>query len=241
MPGLARGHLGKGNLGAALVGRLRAFRALGSAERTGDGVTGMTVDGRRTINARGQGARLRTELLDAAARLLDAGGRGAELTLRGVAREAGVAAPSIYDHFPHLDDLLLALADQYLADLSDVLARAARQARDRDPGTRLRAVARAYLRWGLDRPGAYGLVFEGRGPGAGDGPIRPQRRAEPLDKLIAAVAQLDPAPANPRLAAVVVWTGLHGTVSLRTAWSDVAWPSLNRHLDAVLAGVLPAS
>jgi AcrR family transcriptional regulator len=200
----------------------------------------MATDGRRTINARGQGGRLRAELLDAAGRLLEAGGWSAEITLRGVAREAGVAAPSIYDHFPHLDDLLLALVDQYLADLSEVLGRAVRRVRDHHPQTRLRAVARAYLRWGLDHPGPYSLVFEGHGLSSGDGSGGPYPPAEPLDTLIGVLVEQDPAPANPRLVAVAVWTGLHGMVSLRSARPDAAWPSLNRHLDAVLAGVLPA-
>jgi AcrR family transcriptional regulator len=201
----------------------------------------MTVDGRRRVNARGQGARLRTELLDAAARLFDDGGRQATVTLRGVAREAGVAAPSIYDHFPRLDDLLGVLAEGYLLELAEVLDRAACRGRDPDPDLRLRTVARAYLRWGLDRPGPYALVFEGRGRRPDPGPEQSDRWAvEPLNTLASVLSGRDPAPANPRLAALSVWTGLHGIVTLRAARPDVGWPALNRHLDAVLVGVLPA-
>lgn len=204
----------------------------------------MTADDRRRANPRGQGSRLRAELLDAAARLLDGGGRDVTITLRGVAREAGVAAPSIYDHFPRLDDLLLALAEEFLAELSQVLDQAARRVRAPDPEARLRAVARAYLRWGMGRPGPYALVFEGRGLPAVNGSSPGDRLPSvPLDVLTDVLAGVltdgDPASANPRLAALTVWTGLHGIVTLRAARPDVSWPAVNRHLDAVLGGVRP--
>src|SRR6185437_6193275 len=72
----------------------------------------------RRPNPRGQGGRLRDELLDAASGLLAVGGRDAELTLRSVARAAGVAAPSVYQHFADLDELMLALVRYHLADLA---------------------------------------------------------------------------------------------------------------------------
>jgi AcrR family transcriptional regulator len=197
--------------------------------------------GLRRPNVRGQGGRLRTELLDAAERLLTARGRGAEITLRAVAREAGVAAPSIYDHFPHLDDLLVELAQRYVGELAGVVDLAACRTRDADPGARLRAAARAYLRWGLDHPGPYALVLERR---VLDSTARapepdPLVGTRLLDPLAALVGELDPAPANPRTAAVAVWTGLHGIVSLRSAEPAFAWPALSLHLDAVLTGVFP--
>src|SRR5712691_7955762 len=79
---------------------------------------------RRTPNPRGQGGRLRDELLDAASGLLAAGGRDAELTLRSVARAAGVAAPSVYQHFADLDELMLALVRHHLADLATAIGNA---------------------------------------------------------------------------------------------------------------------
>src|SRR5512142_915331 len=107
----------------------------------------------RTANPRGSGARLRDELLDAATRLLDAGGRDATLTLRGVAREAGVAAPSVYPHFPDLDALVLELIRRHMGDLATRVRAAV--ARADDARAALRAAAHAYVRWGLERPGPY--------------------------------------------------------------------------------------
>ena len=56
----------------------------------------------RTRNKRGEGAQLRTDIVRAAARLLDEGTEQ-NVTLRSVAREAGVSAPSIYSHFADTD------------------------------------------------------------------------------------------------------------------------------------------
>src|SRR3954466_13233566 len=115
---------------------------------------------RRTANPRGAGTRLREALLAAATRLLDAGGRDAVLTLRGVAREAGVAAPSVYPHFADLDALVLELIRRHLADLTEAVRAAVTRAGNAQEA--LRRAAHAYARWGLERPGPYTVVFEGR-------------------------------------------------------------------------------
>src|SRR5215213_7639388 len=75
---------------------------------------------RRQRNAHGSGQRLRQELMDAADRLLAAGATPESLSLRAVAREAGVAAPSVYLQFESkeaLVDAVVAKRFQQLADL----------------------------------------------------------------------------------------------------------------------------
>ena len=52
----------------------------------------------RQRNPRGQGERLRDDIIEAASRLL-ADPAAPPLTLRAVAREVGVAATSVYLHF----------------------------------------------------------------------------------------------------------------------------------------------
>ncbi|MFD3524972.1 TetR/AcrR family transcriptional regulator [Streptomyces sp. NPDC058653] len=71
----------------------------------------------RPRNRRGEGGRLRTEILAAATRLLDRGDQRA-CTLRAVAREAGIAASSIYPHFPDRSAIVLAVAREAFAELS---------------------------------------------------------------------------------------------------------------------------
>jgi AcrR family transcriptional regulator len=195
--------------------------------------------GRRAPNPRGQGARLRVELLTAAGRLLDAGGPDAAVTLRGVAREAAVAAPSIYDHFPRVDDLLLAVVRRELDDLAGAISRAVHRSRALPPRGRLHAACRAYVRWGLDHPGRYAVAVA-RGPASSARPTDPRPMNPLMNLLPELLAELDPAPSHPRPAALAIWAGLHGVVGLRTADPALGWPALTRQVDAVLTGALPA-
>lgn len=67
----------------------------------------------------------RRRILAAALRLIEEGRSPNALGLREVAREAGVAAPSIYNHFADMDELGLALVDESLIRLRSI-ARSAR-------------------------------------------------------------------------------------------------------------------
>jgi AcrR family transcriptional regulator len=196
--------------------------------------------GSRRANPRGQGARLRDELLAAATRLLESGGRDAALTLRGVAREAGVAAPSVYPHFADLDALMLELIRRHLADLGTAVRAALAPAEGVPARERLRRAAHAYVAWGLERPGPYLVVFEGRA--LRQLSVEDERALTAGDDLLTDFAgllvELDPAPADPQLATVAMWTALHGLVALRTAKPSFPWPPLAAHVDATVAGVL---
>lgn len=67
----------------------------------------------------------RRRILDAALRLVEEGRSPTALGLREVAREAGMAAPSLYNHFADMEALGLALVDEALIRLR-AIARAAR-------------------------------------------------------------------------------------------------------------------
>ena len=197
----------------------------------------------RVPNRRGEGELLRGELLAAATRLLERGGRDTELTLRAVAREAGVSAPSVYPHFADLDELVLELVATHLADLAAALRRAdnrATRAHDADPAERLAAVARAYVRWGLSHPGPYTVVFEGRALRqlSTEQEAAMTRDSGLLDEVAALVAAQVPAPADPEVAALALWTSLHGLVALRLSKPAFPWPSLGRHVAAAVHGTL---
>ena len=81
----------------------------------------LTAAGRRQRQRarRGQGDRLRTEIVDAASRMLAESGEVGELSLRAVAREVGIAATSIYLHFRGLDELVLAAKIRYFEDFGE--------------------------------------------------------------------------------------------------------------------------
>jgi AcrR family transcriptional regulator len=190
---------------------------------------------RRRPNPRGQGGRLRDELLDAASGLLITQGPDAELTLRSVARAAGVAAPSVYQHFADLDELMLALVRHHLADLAGAVESALPPVADRPAGEQLAVMARAYVRWGLDHPGPYTVVFEGK---VLRHLTRDQEAAllagtDLFERLITLTAAATEAT-DPQLVATALWTCLHGLVALRIAKPAYPWPPLADHVDAVL-------
>ncbi|QUQ66514.1 TetR/AcrR family transcriptional regulator [Kutzneria sp. CA-103260] len=94
----------------------------------------------------------REALLDAAARLLDAGGVEA-VTLREVGRQAGVSHNAPYKHFPSKEALLAALATRELERRAD------RDDPSSPPADRLRRSLHDYIRWALDSPARFRLIF----------------------------------------------------------------------------------
>src|ERR1700719_1243365 len=138
---------------------------------------------RRRRNPRGQGDQLREDMIRAASRLL-ADPAAPPLTLRGVARAAGVAATSVYLHFPHTDALVLAVAEAHFGEL----AAAQQAARDAaaTPREAVRAMALAYCEFGLANPGLYQVMFTRPLPPVADPRQIPRRRA--FEQRTAAIA-----------------------------------------------------
>src|SRR4051812_20528768 len=114
--------------------------------------------GARKINAYGQGAALRREILDAAGDLLTVASAGQAVTLRAIARRAGIAAPSIYRHFADRDAVLAALVQESFEELATA-AQAAVQAAP-DAAAAVRAVCSAYVTFAREHPGRYRILFE---------------------------------------------------------------------------------
>ena len=87
----------------------------------------------------------RRRILDAALRLVEEGRSPDAIGLREVARAAGMAAPSIYNHFADMDALGLALVDDALIRLR-AIARAARsEMAQRDTESVLRILLQQFL------------------------------------------------------------------------------------------------
>ncbi|CUI08934.1 TetR/AcrR family transcriptional regulator [Massilia antarctica] len=96
---------------------------------------------------------LRAALLAAAEDLVDETGAGA-ISLREVARRAGVSATACYRHFEDKEALLAALAAKGYADFALYIEQAAGGAPDA-----LAAVGQAYVRFALERPGRFRLMY----------------------------------------------------------------------------------
>ncbi|WP_285643270.1 TetR/AcrR family transcriptional regulator [Lentzea sp. NBRC 102530] len=120
----------------------------------------MTNTEPRRRNRRGEGGKLRDEIIAAAVALLDEGGDERAVTLRSVARKAGIAAPSIYPHFADQPSIMLAVVQQEM----DALTAALKEAGDNAPqGARARlfAVCNAYLDFARVHPQRYRIMFGG--------------------------------------------------------------------------------
>jgi len=185
----------------------------------------------RRRNPRGQGDRLRADIIEAASLLL-ADPTAPPLTLRGVARAAGVAATSVYLHFDDTDALILAVADRHFGELVEA-QRAARDAAA-TPREAVHAIALAYCEFGLANPGLYQVMFGSPLPVSADPALIPGRAAFEL-RTEAVAAFLGGGPPGAAFAAsVLIWQLLHGTVSLRISRAVFPWPPL---ADSVAGGV----
>src|SRR5690606_29386750 len=114
----------------------------------------------RTRNRRGEGARLRDEIVAGAAALLDETGDESSVTLRAIARRVGITAPSIYRHFADQPAIMLAVVQQAFSELAAELHRARDDAGD-DPRARLFAGCTAYPDFARSRPARDRTVFGG--------------------------------------------------------------------------------
>ncbi len=72
------------------------------------------------------------EIVSGALGLIEREGTDEAVTLRAVAREVGIAAPSIYAHFPDREAIMLAVVARVFDELTQVISRA-REAAGDDP------------------------------------------------------------------------------------------------------------
>lgn len=86
----------------------------------------------------------------------------AELSLRHLARRAGVTPPAAYRHFRSKDDLLDAIAEEGFRDLNTRFEEAISGADE--PSGQLTEVGVAYVRFAKEKPGLFRLMFGAMGP-----------------------------------------------------------------------------
>ena len=200
-----------------------------------------TTAPRRPRNRRGVGGRLREEIIEAAREILAETGSLEGLTLRGVARRVGIAATSIYLHFPDTEHLAVAATQQIFADLTAAAATAA--AGISDPGEALLARCRAYCRFALEHPVHYRVMFHlDLVPSLAANPDgTPGRKA--FQVLVRAVQACQDAGAatatgDPFRLASLVWAAEHGLVSLRLARPQFPWSDLDGLVDEAVTKIM---
>lgn len=192
-----------------------------------------TAAASRRRNPRGQGDALRTEMIEAAAALLDELADDEALSLRAVARAVHIAATSVYLHFADRDALVLAVMHRCQQELLSLGAAA--EAADPDPATQLRAQLRAQIGWALDHPGLYKVLHES----AVNRRDRQASKRALLDQTTAAIRRcIDtgaaPPDDDPATIAIDLRTAVNGMLSARINAPDDPWPPAEDQLDRYL-------
>ena len=192
----------------------------------------------RRRNPRGQGERLRDDIIEAASRLL-ADPAAPPLSLRAVAREAGVAATSVYLHFDDIESLVLAVGERRFGEL--VRLQDKTRGEYDDPRQRLRAGCLAYCEFGLAHPGHYRVMFTTPLPL----PEQTTREQMPgwkaFQQLAGTVAEcLGTGPDGASFTAQLIWQQLHGIVSLRISRPRFPWPPLEQTVTAAVDRLVSA-
>lgn len=195
----------------------------------------------RRRNPRGQGDRLREELLAAATAIVTADGNARGLSLSSVARAVGIAATSVYLHFDDIEALKRALVDRGYAELNRRRADETRTITD--PAQLVLARWHAYAHFAVGDPGLYRLMFGSELPPAMafGAPESPGRQAFMSGvSTIAAAQQAGAITASddPFRLATLTWAAVHGLVSLRIDRPNFPWPPLDELLDQTLRRLL---
>jgi len=200
----------------------------------------------RTRYRRGEGARLREDILEAASRLFFEQGGAEGMTMRAVAAAAGVSPPAVYLHFADKDELIFAVCQDVFNQLDRALEAAVEGTDDLIEG--MKARGRAYVRFGLEHPDHYRVLFM-QAPGNQPHHYGPEevRASAAFGHLMSSVADLTADSRvregiDPYELALDCWAYVHGLTSLLISKPDFGWPDadamLDGHFDRLLAGIL---
>ncbi|MGC5308997.1 TetR/AcrR family transcriptional regulator [Micromonospora zamorensis] len=160
------------------------------------------------------------------------------VSLREIARRAGVSHGAPRRYFPTHVDLLSAIAREGFADLTARVEETMRDV-DPDPRTRLTALARTYLDFAAAHRGMFELMF--RHDLLDSGRLRLRDTSLPLFTVLAdLVAQVRrPTDAPAPVLAGALWANLHGIAQL-WAWGSLPLATGATEDDALLRAALDA-
>lgn len=186
---------------------------------------------RRAVAPRGEGTRLRAEILDATIALVEELEDPWKLSLRSVARKVGITATSIYLHFESLDELLLAAKHQLWQQFGEQMVSAAK-ASGGTPYDKVLAFGRAYVTFAHENPGAFRTLFtKAWNLPVDDGmTFAGEAQFGLLAEVLLGVAG---SAEEAHLRAVQLWCGMHGLVVLRQPMSQFPWPDLDEQLTSL--------
>jgi len=189
---------------------------------------------KRTRSRRGEGDKLREEILEATERLLIRTGSVEAVSVRDIAEEVGCTPPSIYLHFDDKNALVFAVCERIFEAL-EAVALAATEGVD-DPVEAVRACGRAYVRFGLDHPEQYRIMFMSRAQDS-ISPLLLERlkQASGFGLVVERAQRCVDAGMFPAedafFLACGLWSAVHGITSLLIAKPWFPWPEVERLID----------
>jgi AcrR family transcriptional regulator len=189
----------------------------------------------RPRSRRGEGDRLRKEILDTTAQLLATTGDEEAVSIRAVASAVGVTPPSIYLHFADKDELIRAACEETF-QLCDRFVEG-RVAGIDDPAAQLAERGRAYIDFGIRHPEHYRVLFMGKAQVyEDDALLQASGFVHLLDNVTRCMEAGAIARQDPVVVATGLWTLVHGITSL--AVSVPGYPVVG--LDALVDHMLDA-
>jgi AcrR family transcriptional regulator len=172
-------------------------------------------------------------------------GGAREITIRKVAEEAGFSTTVVYSLFHDKATLITQSMDETLFELVKIMKRAAGQSDDAQE--KIRNVGRAYIKFGLNNPDEYALVFMEQRPHApveaaevehGNVNQDPYAFAHSLFVNLHAAGQVAGDEVSLHLMTQIFWHGLHGLTSSSLVMGEgddwIPKPDPQLHVEALL-------
>ena len=182
-----------------------------------DGVNLKKTDKRTAGQKHGD---LRTALLSEGLVLLD--NEGIEsVTIRAVARNAGVAHSAPANHFPSRNAMLTAIAAMIFAELAEMSV-AAVTAMDDQPEQAIRTFADTWFQFAFDHPNRYQLLWQRQLVSHEDPGL--EREMNRVYSTLLSILQRDQMGrrVDAETDAIAIWSMIHGYISLRLDGNFVA-------------------
>lgn len=175
-----------------------------------------------------------SRLIDEAEKLLDTAGLS-DVTVRSVARAAGVSHGAPRRYFPTVYAIHAAVAERGLVDMRMRIERAVGE--ETHPRARLRAAALEYVRFAVDRPQMFALVF--RHDILADSGAELRGTSLPLFHFVTALVE-PIAGSDSHVRAVQLWTSVHGIAALNSSRALVVVTDVDAGalVDSVIASIV---
>lgn len=161
----------------------------------------------RARNPRGQGERLRAPLIDATVATIAETGDVSKVSVRAIAKRAGVSPTALYLHFPDRDAAVEAAIDAGFEAFNAAILDGDDPAAP--PRERCRVMGEAYLAFAESQPQLYSVIFTAARPAKEGGEIDRGAGFAGLVQVVAGTGA-----EQPEAVAVAMWSALHGYAML---------------------------